>query len=99
MNMSDMNPELLSLSYVAETPSTHGDHVPDMRFGQTVYIQVPGMQRALPIMQDVTSGCGGIAWPSGLGLVEYLIRSHRESRVLADKVIVELGAGTGLGPC
>ncbi|KAJ4472180.1 putative methyltransferase-domain-containing protein [Lentinula aciculospora] len=43
---------------------------------------------------DASPGCGGIVWPAGQILSNYLIR--KGSKFLQGKRIVELGSGTGL---
>ncbi|KAI9575006.1 putative methyltransferase-domain-containing protein [Boletus coccyginus] len=43
---------------------------------------------------DASPGCGGIAWPAGEVLANYL--AFRGERCCAGKTILELGSGTGL---
>jgi len=49
---------------------------------------------ALDILVDAGPGCGGIAWPAGQVLSDYLV--HRGSHYLQDRQVLELGSGTGL---
>ncbi|KAM6495633.1 putative methyltransferase domain containing protein [Amanita muscaria] len=43
---------------------------------------------------DASPGCGGIAWPAGQILSNYIAK--KGTAFLGDKVVVELGSGTGL---
>ncbi|KAK0468013.1 putative methyltransferase-domain-containing protein [Desarmillaria tabescens] len=43
---------------------------------------------------DASPGCGGIVWPAGQVLSNYLVR--RDRSFFQDKTILELGSGTGL---
>ncbi|KAK0206220.1 putative methyltransferase-domain-containing protein [Desarmillaria ectypa] len=43
---------------------------------------------------DASPGCGGIVWPAGQVLSNYLVR--RDRSFLQDKTVLELGSGTGL---
>ncbi|EYE93520.1 uncharacterized protein EURHEDRAFT_414342 [Aspergillus ruber CBS 135680] len=46
------------------------------------------------LKEDLSEGCGGKLWPAGMVLAKYLLRQHQSD--LANKSIVELGAGGGL---
>lgn len=46
------------------------------------------------LLVDASPGCGGIAWPAGHVLSNYLV--HRGPSYLQDRHILELGSGTGL---
>ncbi|KAI0536973.1 putative methyltransferase-domain-containing protein [Xylaria digitata] len=48
----------------------------------------------LRLHEDLTNGCGGQLWPAGMTLARYMLRYHGKG--LADKRILELGAGGGL---
>ncbi|KAI8934468.1 hypothetical protein NX059_009196 [Plenodomus lindquistii] len=48
----------------------------------------------LKLHEDLRNGCGGMLWPAGMVLGKYMLRKHQSD--LADKVILELGAGGGL---
>ncbi|KAK0231138.1 putative methyltransferase-domain-containing protein [Armillaria fumosa] len=43
---------------------------------------------------DASPGCGGIVWPAGQILSNYLVQQDRS--FLQDKTVLELGSGTGL---
>lgn len=43
---------------------------------------------------DASPGCGGIVWPAGQILSNYLVQ--RDPSFLQDKTVLELGSGTGL---
>ncbi|KAK0498436.1 putative methyltransferase-domain-containing protein [Armillaria luteobubalina] len=43
---------------------------------------------------DASPGCGGIVWPAGQILSNYLVQ--RDRSLLQDKTVLELGSGTGL---
>ncbi|KAL4740147.1 putative methyltransferase-domain-containing protein [Aspergillus similis] len=59
------------------------------------YVSFDGLlQRPLLLKEDLKEGCGGQLWPAGMVLAKYMLRQHRFS--LADKTILELGAGGGL---
>lgn len=64
--------------------------------------KIPGMTTidfdgllAVPIVlhEDLKDGCGGQLWPAGMALAKYMLQNHRD---LADKSIIEIGAGGGL---
>ncbi|KAG8846671.1 hypothetical protein FRC20_002927 [Serendipita sp. 405] len=69
-----------------------------------VPVQPPSIQRQiqnlnfgsveLQLLVDAGPGCGGIAWPAGEVLSNYLV--HRGSAYLAERHVLELGSGTGL---
>lgn len=69
-----------------------------------VPIQPPSTQRQtqalsfghvhLDLLVDAGPGCGGIAWPAGEVLSNYLV--HKGSDYLKDRCVLELGSGTGL---
>lgn len=48
----------------------------------------------LKLMVDAGPGCGGIAWPAGEVLSQYLV--HRGQEYLHGRRVLELGSGTGL---
>ncbi len=48
----------------------------------------------LKLHEDLKNGCGGQLWPAGMVLSKYMLRKHGDT--LADKSILELGAGGGL---
>lgn len=48
----------------------------------------------LDLLVDAGPGCGGIAWPAGQVLSNYL--AHKGSQYLQDRHVLELGSGTGL---
>ncbi|KAG8834578.1 hypothetical protein FRC17_008247 [Serendipita sp. 399] len=48
----------------------------------------------LQLLVDASPGCGGIAWPAGEVLSNYLV--HRGPNHLVGKHVLELGSGTGL---
>ncbi|KAH9876318.1 hypothetical protein J1614_004197 [Plenodomus biglobosus] len=48
----------------------------------------------LKLHEDLRNGCGGMLWPAGMVLGKYVLWKHQSD--LADKVILELGAGGGL---
>jgi protein N-lysine methyltransferase METTL21A len=48
----------------------------------------------LKLHEDLKNGCGGQLWPAGMVLSKYILSRHRED--LAEKEILELGAGGGL---
>jgi protein N-lysine methyltransferase METTL21A len=48
----------------------------------------------LDLLVDAGPGCGGIAWPAGQVLSNYLV--HKGSLYLQDRRVLELGSGTGL---
>ncbi|KAH9881437.1 hypothetical protein IAQ61_000162 [Plenodomus lingam] len=48
----------------------------------------------LKLHEDLRNGCGGMLWPAGMVLGKYMLR--KDGSELADKVILELGAGGGL---
>jgi predicted nicotinamide N-methyase len=48
----------------------------------------------LKLLVDAGPGCGGIAWPAGQVLSNYLV--HRHPQALRDQRVLELGSGTGL---
>ncbi|KAF2742477.1 hypothetical protein M011DRAFT_490558 [Sporormia fimetaria CBS 119925] len=52
------------------------------------------LSEPLKLQEDLKNGCGGQLWPAGMVLSKYMLRKHRED--MADKSIVELGAGGGL---
>ena len=35
----------------------------------------------LKLHEDLKNGCGGMLWPAGMVLSQYLLRSHKESLV------------------
>ncbi|KAJ3936938.1 MAG: putative methyltransferase-domain-containing protein [Lentinula lateritia] len=49
---------------------------------------------SISIRVDASPGCGGIVWPAGQILSNYLI--NKGSNFLQGKCVVELGSGTGL---
>lgn len=48
----------------------------------------------LKLLIDAGPGCGGIAWPAGQVLSQYLVSRGPQS--LRDRHVLELGSGTGL---
>ncbi|KAF2846333.1 hypothetical protein T440DRAFT_458688 [Plenodomus tracheiphilus IPT5] len=48
----------------------------------------------LKLHEDLRNGCGGMLWPAGMVLGKYMLQKHQSD--LADKTILELGAGGGL---
>ncbi|KAL5366425.1 putative methyltransferase-domain-containing protein [Aspergillus floccosus] len=52
------------------------------------------LKEPLLLKEDLKEGCGGQLWPAGMVLATYLLRQRRAD--LANKQIVELGAGGGL---
>ncbi|KAK2466437.1 hypothetical protein APHAL10511_002079 [Amanita phalloides] len=49
---------------------------------------------SLSLYTDASPGCGGIAWPAGQILSNYIVK--RGSEFLQNRTVVELGSGTGL---
>lgn len=53
--------------------------------------------REIELMRDPMAGTGGLLWPAGEVLADYLIRQGRSDPALfRDKAILELGSGTGV---
>ncbi|KAF2280584.1 uncharacterized protein EI97DRAFT_428674 [Westerdykella ornata] len=48
----------------------------------------------LKLHEDLKNGCGGQLWPAGMVLSKYML--SKKSEDIADKTVVELGAGGGL---
>ncbi|KAF8631165.1 hypothetical protein AX15_002504 [Amanita polypyramis BW_CC] len=49
---------------------------------------------SISLYMDASPGCGGIAWPAGQILSNYIVK--RGSEFLQNKKVLELGSGTGL---
>ncbi|KAG5304024.1 methyltransferase domain-containing protein [Histoplasma capsulatum G186AR] len=61
----------------------------------TVLLSLDGLlEPPLQINEDLKDGCGGQPWPAGIVLAKYMLRKHKFD--LCGKIIVELGAGSGL---
>ncbi|KAJ7095091.1 putative methyltransferase-domain-containing protein [Mycena belliarum] len=48
----------------------------------------------IDLILDAAPGCGGVAWPAGEVLAQYLVKQGLDS--LQGKKVLELGSGTGL---
>ncbi|KAG0699849.1 putative methyltransferase-domain-containing protein [Suillus ampliporus] len=64
--------------------------------GETIRLSFPvdSPLVSISLKVDASNGCGGIAWPAGEVLSNYI--AFRGIGYLKDKKIIELGSGTGL---
>jgi len=51
-------------------------------------------QLTIKLAVDASPGCGGVTWPAGQVLAEYLVKLG--PRFVQGRTILELGSGTGL---
>ncbi|KAK7061456.1 putative methyltransferase-domain-containing protein [Favolaschia claudopus] len=67
-----------------------------VRHGENLQLTFSGGDTsiALNLSLDASPGCGGIAWPAGEVLAQYLV--HRGPQFVQGKTVLELGSGTGL---
>ncbi|CAG8686000.1 3541_t:CDS:1 [Acaulospora colombiana] len=49
---------------------------------------------SVKLLVDAGPGCGGVAWPAGEVLSQYLV--HRGPEFMQGRRVLELGSGTGL---
>jgi hypothetical protein len=71
--------QIQEFSFGAKMPNTHG------------FSPAP---ISISLAVDASPGCGGVAWPAGQVLAEYLVRLGPE--VVKGRTVFELGSGTGL---
>ncbi|KAI4519093.1 S-adenosyl-L-methionine-dependent methyltransferase [Schizophyllum commune Loenen D] len=76
----------------AQRPSILGDTITLTFPDPVAHVGVAPVKVRLKV--DATSGCGGMHWPAGQTLGNYL--AWRGASALTGRTIVELGAGTGL---
>ncbi|KAJ7047670.1 putative methyltransferase-domain-containing protein [Mycena alexandri] len=70
---------------------------PSVRHGEMLQLSFPGVDSdaiTIDLMLDASPGCGGVAWPAGEVLAQYLVKRGPNS--LHGKNVLELGSGTGL---
>ncbi|KAF7353054.1 Protein-lysine N-methyltransferase EFM6 [Mycena venus] len=72
------------------------DQLPSVRHGEKLQLSFPGADITITVdlILDASPGCGGVAWPAGEVLAQYLVK--RGSNSLQGKNVLELGSGTGL---
>jgi len=72
------------------------NQLPSVRHGEKLHLSFPGAEITITVdlMLDASPGCGGVAWPAGEVLAQYLVKRGPNS--LRGKQILELGSGTGL---
>lgn len=64
--------------------------------GNATYTVLVG-EAQLKLVREPMAGTGGLLWPAGQVLAEYLARRARETpELFRDKMILELGSGTGI---
>ncbi|KAH7100606.1 putative methyltransferase-domain-containing protein, partial [Auriculariales sp. MPI-PUGE-AT-0066] len=61
---------------------------------QVQELAFPPLAQPIKLWVDASPGCGGIAWPAGQVLSQYLVNTRSDT--LCGKRILELGSGTGL---
>ncbi|KAJ6627526.1 putative methyltransferase-domain-containing protein [Mycena sp. CBHHK59/15] len=69
---------------------------PSVRHGEMLRLSFGGSTSTITVdlMLDASPGCGGVAWPAGEVLAQYLVKQGPNS--LLGKNVLELGSGTGL---
>ncbi|KAJ6516203.1 putative methyltransferase-domain-containing protein [Mycena sanguinolenta] len=73
------------------------DQLPSVRHGEKLQLSFSGADTTITVdlILDSSPGCGGVAWPAGEVLSQYLVdKLGPES--LRGKKVLELGSGTGL---
>ncbi|KAJ7937345.1 putative methyltransferase-domain-containing protein [Mycena leptocephala] len=72
------------------------NQLPSVRHGEMLQLSFPGAATTITVdlMLDASPGCGGVAWPAGEVLAQYLV--NRGPNSLEGKQVLELGSGTGL---
>ncbi|KAJ7122745.1 putative methyltransferase-domain-containing protein [Mycena epipterygia] len=72
------------------------NQLPSVRHGEMLQLSFPSPHATITIdlVLDATPGCGGVAWPAGEVLAQYLV--NQVPNYLQGKNVLELGSGTGL---
>ncbi|KAJ7873281.1 putative methyltransferase-domain-containing protein [Mycena olivaceomarginata] len=72
------------------------DQLPSVRHGEKLQLSFPGPDSTITVdlILDASPGCGGVAWPAGEVLSQYIVQRGPQS--LRGKNVLELGSGTGL---
>ncbi|KAJ7774213.1 putative methyltransferase-domain-containing protein [Mycena maculata] len=96
MSDSDDDRDPLDHFMQGSSESIVPDQPPSVRHGDTLQFSFSGPDTTVTVnlILDASPGCGGVAWPAGEVLAQYLVKQGSIS--LQGKNILELGSGTGL---
>ncbi|KAJ6567171.1 putative methyltransferase-domain-containing protein [Mycena vulgaris] len=94
--MTDSDEEKDPLNHLMQSDELVPNQPPSIRHGEMLQLSFPGADTTIivDLALDAEPGCGGVAWPAGEVLAQYLVKQGPNS--LQGKNILELGSGTGL---
>ncbi|KAJ7688430.1 putative methyltransferase-domain-containing protein [Mycena rosella] len=97
--MTDSDEERDPLNHLMQSDeSIVPSQLPSVLHGEKLQLLFPSADSTtgitIDLALDASPGCGGVAWPAGEVLAQYLVKQGPNS--LQGKNILELGSGTGL---